>query len=77
MKMTLRELKVGKTAKVVSFEGGSNMQSRLTSLGIRPGKEIKKVSSLSRLGPVTIKAGHSVVAIGRGMLDRIIVEEVE
>jgi len=43
-------------------------------LGIRPGKKITKISSMLMRGPVTVQAGHTQIAIGFGMANKIFVE---
>ena len=73
----LKDLKLGKKAKVVEISGGHALEKRLGTLGITPGRAIQKVGSLGMHGPATIKVGHSLVAIGRGMLEKILVEPSE
>jgi len=46
---------------------------RLNALGIRPGKEITKISSMFMNGPVTIQIDRSQVAIGLGMAKKILI----
>jgi len=74
---TLGSLPSGKEAKVRSFECGLGMSCRLESMGIRVGSHIKKISSQSMRGPVTIKIGHTSLALGHGIASKIIVEPVK
>jgi len=72
--VTLRQMQSGRKGKIVEIQGGHGLFNRLSALGIRPGKKITKVSSMLMRGPVTIQSGHTQVAIGFGMANRIIVE---
>jgi len=47
---------------------------RLDALGIRPGKQVTKVSSTLFHGPITLRVDSARVAVGFGMARRIIVE---
>ncbi|MEA3253550.1 MAG: FeoA family protein [Chloroflexota bacterium] len=71
--ITLARMLPGQSGIVVQIQGGPGMSNRLSSLGIRPGKRIRKVSSMLMRGPITIEIDRSQVAIGRGMANRIIV----
>ena len=70
----LTKLKEGQSGKVLRIEGGHNMTHRLSVLGIRPGKTITKTSSVFMRGPVSVKVGHTKVALGFHMANRIMVE---
>lgn len=75
--MNLIDLKSGQSGKVKRIEGGRALIQRLEALGIRPGRIVKKTSSVFRRGPVTISLGSFEVALGYGMARRVIVEPVE
>ena len=72
--VTLRQMHSGQSGKVVQVQGGVGLANRLSALGVRPGKKITKVSSMLMGGPVTIQSGHTRMAIGFGMANKIIVE---
>ena len=72
--VTLRQMQSGQSGKVIQIQGGFGLVNRLSALGIRPGKRITKVSSMLMRGPVTIQLGHTQVALGFGMANKIIVE---
>lgn len=72
--VTLHQMRAGQSGKVVQIQGGVGLASRLSALGVRPGKKITKVSSMLMRGPVTIQLGSMRVAVGFGMANRIIVE---
>lgn len=76
--ITLAELAAGKKGEVFSFKGGKNLQKKLDSLGIRQGKQVKKVSDMVLRGPITIQIENSSrVAIGRGMAEKIMVKVID
>jgi ferrous iron transport protein A len=72
--VTAARMRAGESGVVVRIAGGHGLIRRLEALGIRPGKRITKVSSMFRRGPVTIRAGHTQVALGFGMADKIEVD---
>ncbi|MFC1940056.1 FeoA family protein [Chloroflexota bacterium] len=73
--IALSRMEAGQNGKVVQIQGGGRgLINRLSSLGIRPGQRISKVSSMFMRGPVTIQVGNAQVAIGFGMANKIIVE---
>ena len=76
-KISLVEMRTGEKGKVVGIQGGYGMTRRLEALGIREGKEIKKLSAQLMRGPVVIQVSNTRVAIGFGMARRIIVEVSE
>jgi len=72
--ITVRQMNAGQSGAVVEVWGGHGLVNRLSSLGIRPGKRITKVSSMFMRGPVTIQVDRARVAIGFGMAGKILVE---
>jgi len=72
--VTLRQMQSGQSGEVVQIQGGYRLVSRLSALGIRPGRRITKVSSMLMQGPVTIQSGNTQLAIGFGMANKIVVE---
>ncbi len=71
---TLAGMQTGQSGIVVQVQGGHGLVNRLSSLGIRSGKRITKISSMFMRGPVTIKVDRAQVAIGFGMANKITVE---
>ena len=72
--LTLNQLKAGQTGTVVQIIGGRGLITRLTAMGIRPGKKITKVSALLFKGPVTLRLDGAQIALGFGMANKIMVE---
>lgn len=70
----LTNVATGREGKVVEFRGGRGMVHRLETRGIRLGHRIKKISDQIMQGPVTIKVGHTTLAIGYGIASRVMVE---
>ena len=68
--MVLAQLKTGETAKIKAIEGGRGLRQKLFLRGLLEGKEVKVVSNY---GPVTVEVDRNVVAIGRGMAQKIVV----
>lgn len=67
-------MKTGRKAKVVEIRGGQTLQNRLMGMGIYLGKDITKLSQFVLRGPIAIKAGRTIVALGHSMAHKIIVE---
>ena len=72
--LTINQMKVGQTGKVVRLDGGRGFIRRLEALGIRPGGRVTKVNSMLFRGPIVLKVGSGQVAVGFGMANRIWVE---
>jgi ferrous iron transport protein A len=70
----LTEIKPGGSVRVVNIDGGKVLRDKLIRLGIIPGTEIKVIRN--SIGPVIVEVRQVQVAIGRGMADKIIVEEM-
>ena len=77
MELSLVDMKPGQTGVVKKIQGGSNLNQKLNQLGLREGKQIKKISSVFNRGPVTISVDNYQVAIGYGKAVRIMVEVEE
>ena len=67
-------MKSGKKGRVVEVSGGKVLENRLMSMGVYLGKDITKISHFAMKGPVTIRAGRTVVALGHSMAHKISVE---
>jgi len=73
-KIALLNLKPNHKGKVLEILGGAGLQNRLMSMGLYIGKEVTKISYIGLRGPVVIKVGRTVLALGHGMAAKIIVE---
>ena len=74
MRIPLTDMKPGQSGTLVEVLGGHGMERRLSALGLRLSKQVRKISSMLMRGPVTIQVDRAQVAIGFGMARRIIVE---
>ena len=70
----MAQMASGQKGKIVEISGGVRLIRRLEALGIRKGKEIKKVSKQLMRGPVLLQHDNTQTAIGCGMASRILVE---
>jgi len=67
-------MKEKQRGRVSEISAGAALQNKFMSMGIYPGKEITKLSHFALRGPVAIKVGRSILALGHGMAGKIIVE---
>jgi Fe2+ transport system protein FeoA len=74
-KVSLIKLKAGHKGKVVEVLGGTNLHHKLMHMGIFKGKEIAKLSHIGLRGPVVIKSGRSILALGHGVAAKVILEQ--
>ena len=73
-KISLVQLKSDQKGKVVEIAGGANLQNKLMSMGVHKGKEVTKLSHIGLRGPVVIKAGRSILALGHSIAAKIMIE---
>lgn len=73
-RLSLIQMEANQKGKVVEISGGRGLQNRLMSMGIYQGKEIIKLSHFVLRGPVAIKVGRTVLALGYGMASKVIAE---
>jgi len=76
MSIFLEALKKGESAEVVKLEGGFGLQQHLSSLGISPGKIIRKVTVSRGRGLVMIEMEGNRVVIGKGIASKVIVTPI-
>ena len=67
-------MKEKQKGKVLEISGGSSFAGRMMSMGIYAGREITKLNHFALRGPITIKVGRSVLALGHGIAAKIIIE---
>jgi ferrous iron transport protein A len=73
---SLANLPIRTNARIIEIQGGHGIQQKLEVMGIRIGKRITLISKQPFRGPLTIKVCNTLMTIGRGMAQRIIVEVV-
>ncbi len=69
--IVLTQLRAGESLRVSELAGEPYSVRRLETLGIRPGKEIRKVSSIFGGGPVVVDLEGRMIAVGRCQAVRI------
>jgi len=76
MKKTLRDICVGRTARVVAVEGTGALRHRLLDMGITP-KTVIKVRKVAPLGdPIELTLRGYSLTLRKEDAARIIVEEI-
>lgn len=73
-KVSLIQIKSNRKGKVMEVLGGANLQKRLMNMGVYKGKEVTKLSHIGLRGPVVIKSGRSILALGHNIAAKIIIE---
>jgi len=73
--MPLSSIQTGKRARFVSIEGGHELRSRLSAMGLIPGVEINVLRNSSR-GPLLISVMGSSMMLGQGMAEKILVKQI-
>jgi ferrous iron transport protein A len=73
-KISLAQVKTDQKSKVIEILGGLNLQNKLMNMGVYKGKEVTKISHIGLRGPVVIKTGRSILALGHGVALKIMVE---
>ncbi len=73
-RVSLVQAKLNHKSKVLEISGGVNLQNRLMNMGLYKGKEVIKLSHIGLRGPVVIKTGRSILALGHSIAAKIIVE---
>ncbi len=74
-KISLFQIRPDEKVKVVEIVGGSNLEHKLLSMGLYKGKSLTKLSHIGLQGPVVIKVGRTIMALGHGVAEKIIVEK--
>ena len=73
-RISLLSLKADHKGKVLEISGGGNLQNKLMNMGVYKGREVIKLSHIGLRGPVVIKTGRSILALGHGIAAKVIVE---
>ena len=70
----LLQIQPGTSVRVIDFDGGVNLRSKLTQYGIYPGDQLRLLRKAPLGGPLLIECNEREIALGRGIADKIIVE---
>jgi ferrous iron transport protein A len=72
--MTLLDAPQMATLRVLSIDGGQRVRQQLREQGILPGITLRVVRRAPLGGPLLVEAGGTVIALGRGVATKIVVE---
>jgi len=75
--MRLTDIEPGIWVKVVGFDGTARFQDRLLQQGLYPGDLARILRAAPLKGPFLVDVSGRVLAIGRGVAQKIFVEIVE
>lgn len=70
----LNQMEKGESGLIIEIQGGYGFTRRMESMNIRVGKQITKLSTIFRRGPITIRLDNTQLALGFGMANKIFVE---
>ena len=70
----LLQIPPGTTVRVIDFDGGVNLRSKLMQYGIYPGDCLRLLRKAPFGGPLLVECNEREIALGRGVADKIIVE---
>jgi ferrous iron transport protein A len=71
---TLLQFSPGDSVRVIDFDGGINLRSKLVQHGIHPGDCLRLLRQAPLGGPLLVECNEREIALGRGVADKIIVE---
>lgn len=74
-RISLVRIKANSKGKVSEILGGTNLQDKLMNMGMYKGKEVTKLSHIGLRGPVVIKSGRSILALGHSVAAKVILEQ--
>jgi len=73
-RISLVQIKANELVKILEILGGSNLENKLLSMGVYKGKSVTKLSHIGLKGPVVIKTGRSILALGHSVAEKIIIQ---
>jgi ferrous iron transport protein A len=72
--MTLTQVEIGQTVRILSFKGGLGLEHKLRQLGLVPGDNARVLRHAPLGGPVLVEVEGRSIALGRGVASRVMVE---
>jgi len=73
-KTSLAHLMADHKGRVVDIMGGTNLQNKLMNMGVYKGRTVTKLSHIGLRGPVVIKVGRGILALGHEIALKVMVE---
>lgn len=74
-RVLLSELPIGTAGRIAEIRGGRSLTRRLLGLGLRPGSRVEVLHQRGR--GVVVTNGEARVALGGGIVDKVIVEALD
>lgn len=74
--MVLLDVKKGNWARVVRLDGGESLRDKLTQHGLYPGDCVQVLRAAPLGGPLLVDVNGREIALGRGIAQKILVEDV-
>ncbi len=71
---TLAEVESGKEVIIKEILAGQGLRNKLLSMGLREGERVKVL--INNRGPIVVLVGSCRLGLGRGMANKILVEEL-
>lgn len=75
MMIRLLQVSLGTSVRVIEFEGGQGVQRKLMQFGIHPGDCLRLLRKAPLGGPLLVECNEREIALGRGVAEKILVEE--
>lgn len=73
-RVSLVQLRAQQKGRVAEIQAGLALSRRFMSMGIYVGRDLIKLNQCALRGPVTIRVGRSVLALGHSMAKKILVD---
>jgi len=73
--MKLIDVEIGKSFRILRFDGGIWLENKLRQLGLLPGSSVRMLRQAPWGGPIMVEVDGRTIAIGRGIASKIYVEE--
>ena len=73
-RVSLAQMRSGQSGKIVEINAGVGLAKKLEALGVRTGREIKKISEQLMRGPVLFQHNNTQAAMGFGIASNVLVE---
>ena len=74
--MVLAEVECGKDVRIISYQGGRGVSSKLRQLSLMPGDRLHVLKKAPLQGPILVESNGRSVALGRGVATKVLVEEI-
>ncbi len=73
--MVLLDVEKGKQVRVLSLSGGAGLEDKLTQHGLYPGDCVRVLRTAPMGGPLLVDVHGREIALGRGVAEKIMVED--